>query len=201
MSTSSTTRSLLSGSFLLPMAPALLVAGCSAGPAPLTALVSTDDEVVYQDQVAAHDGDTRAAYLAWRSDETGTPAAVLAAEDELLPVDANPFDADDLWAASRGALLFQAHCVECHGRAADGLGEFGEPLPGRKDFHNPHIRAGLAMSDGYVAGWFRKVHDGVVSDDAADVMPAFGDQLTNEQIWLTITYLATKESLVAEAGR
>ncbi len=184
-------------------ASTLFVAGCAGGPAPLAALVRLDDASAYDAQLASNNGDARAAYLSWRSQETGTPVADLITADENLSTHTNPFDPGDLWAARRGALLYEVHCLDCHGRAADGIGAFGEPLPGRKDFHNPHIRAGIAMSDSYVAGWFRTVHDGTEAvhdaENPTPGMPAFGAQLTNEQIWLAITYLTTKDSLVTES--
>lgn len=42
--------------------------------------------------------------------------------------------------------------------------------------------------------WFDRVHDGYTSkapkpDASPNTMPAFRDSLTNEQIWLSLTYL------------
>ena len=117
----------------------------------------------------------------------------------------NPFQPDDPWAVGRGAIVYQAHCASCHGPAADGHAADGSLLSGRKDFHNSHVRMIAAMSEGYVAKWFRKIHDGSDSGKLDEqgqprIMPAMKDQLANQQIWLAITYLRSTHSIETEVN-
>lgn len=181
----------------------LSLGACSAGPPALGPMVRASDMEVYRNYLQANDGDARAAYQAWRSAQTGRPVAALAAEDAALSETVNPFSRTDVQAVSRGALIYQVHCAACHGPNADGLGPAGEQLLGTKDFHHPHIRMAVGMSDRYVAEWYAKTSQGadsgqVMPDGTTRAMPAMKDLLTREQIWLAITYLASDAKLADE---
>jgi len=182
-------------------ATAVVVVGCSSGPAPLASLVSPGALDAWDARVAAHGGDAKEAWFAFRAEETGRSIEDLRAADAALPVRRNPFDRDDLRTAQLGAMLYEAYCLECHGANAGGYAEDGRRLDGHKDFHHGHIRGAVDLSAGYVAGWFRRVAEGSVAGDEVEdgtpaEMPAFGELLTREQIWLTVTYLTTKDSVV-----
>lgn len=188
---------------------ALLLAtlsACSRGPAPADQLIAPTERGAYQRHLTEQGNDPRAAYLAWRAQETGRDIASLAVADLQVSTTTNPFDRNDPWAVRRGAVIYAAHCAICHGPGARGVDQSGTPLPGHKDFRNPHIRMAVGMSDGYVNGWYAKVAQGVTAtqrptDTQPPVMPAMEPLLTREQIWLAITYLASGDKLVREAQR
>lgn len=185
---------------------AVVLVACSAGPASLSSVVGDADLETYQGYLRRQDSDARAAYLAWRSEETGRPVDQLAAEDAALSETRNPFNSNDPWAVSRGGLIYQVHCASCHGAAADGLGEDGQPLMGAKDFHHPHTRMAARLSDGYLADWYEKISNGTVAKESPEgralgVMPAMKDALTREQIWLAVTYLTSNELPIKEVSR
>lgn len=195
-----------------PMAVILLLivfnitACASSGPPALRTLVRPSDLATYQRLIREHGGDAKAAYVAWRAQETGRSAEGLLADDERLSLTENPFSRDDASAVQRGAVIYQAHCIECHGPNADGLGPSGEQLLGTKDFHHSHIRMAVNMSDSYVAGWYTKTSNGsdtgqVMPDGTARAMPAMRDLLTREQIWLALTYLASNDDMANEVSR
>lgn len=166
----------------------------------------TSDLDTYRSYLQANHDDARAAYLAWRSAQTGKSVEQLAAEDAAISETVNPFDRDDLAAVQRGALIYQVHCASCHGPSANGLGPAGEQLMGTKDFHHSHIRMAVNVSDNYVAGWYTKTSNGsdtgqVMPDGTARAMPAMRDLLTREQIWLALTYLASNDDMANEVSR
>lgn len=75
--------------------------------------------------------------------------------------------------ATRGEGLYGANCAQCHGDDAKG-GSAGEDLPG------------ALAEDG-----FDEVF-GVIKNGEGDEMPAFGDQLSDEQIKDIIAWLETQ---------
>jgi len=184
----------------------LVIHGCSSGPASLSRMIRTDDVTTYQRHLAATSGDAAAAWLAWRSEETGKSIDELARADAVLGNGADPFDRNDVWAVRRGALVFRTSCVVCHGTEANGLGPNGETLQSHKDFTNSHMRMAIALSNNWLTKWFHKVHDGSTTDrrmpDGSYAgMPAMSEQLTNEQIWLALTWLASDSKIATESDR
>lgn len=179
------------------------IVSCSSGPAELSKIIPAKADREYQAHLQAQRGSAREAWLHWRAEETGQSAESLAAQDESMSQSKNPYRPDDPWAVGRGAIVYQAHCASCHGPNADGYAADGSRLAGRKDFHNSHVRMIAAMSEGYVAKWFRKIHAGSDSGKLDEqglprVMPAMKDQLTNQQIWLAITYLMSTQQMEGE---
>lgn len=94
----------------------------------------------------------------------------------------NPLTADEPTRAA-GRLLYQTNCAACHGAAGkgDGPAAFGlRPRPG--DF-TQHMVPGK-HTDGQVYLWIR---DGFPNS----AMPAWGQRLSDEQIWRLVAYLRT----------
>ena len=188
------------------LASAIILTACHSGPPALDQTVQPGEQQAYRQQVAAHDGNLASAWLAWRSEETGQSVESLSHLDEQLPEDRNPFDSTDAWAVRRGALVFQAACVQCHGVAANGVGPNGESLMGIKDFSSPEMRSAIALDPGRPAKWYPKVANGsasgrVMPDGTPADMPAMRDRLTREQIWLALTWLASDASMAEEVSK
>lgn len=182
---------------------ALLIVSCSSGPPELAKVIKPEQQQTYGDYLQVYQQNGRDAYLHWRSEETDQSVEALARKDQSLSQSTNPFSIKDEWAVQRGAITYQAHCISCHGPSANGIATDGSKLLGSKDFHNSHVRMIASMSDGYVAKWFKKIYEGSDSGKLAEdgeprVMPAMKDKITNEQIWLSITYLMSSNDMKAE---
>ncbi len=81
---------------------------------------------------------------------------------------------------ARGEALFQADCLSCHGVTGQGDGPLAEGMfPKPADFTAAHT---MVHPDGQLFAW---IQNGKPGTD----MPAFGDTLTDEQIWDLINYI------------
>ena len=81
---------------------------------------------------------------------------------------------------TKGEALFQANCISCHGAAGQGDGPLSDGMfPKPADFSAAHSRA---HPDGQLFAW---IQNGKPGTD----MPAFGETLTDEQIWQLIDYI------------
>jgi len=182
---------------------ALLFGSC-AGPQPLQRAINPRDQAEYVRFLNASNGDGRGAFAAWMARvRNASPEAILRADGDLS-MTRNPFDAhNDPVAVSRGAVLYKIHCARCHGDDARGRGpstlaEF--PATNFKTFWK---RLAATLHRGAPRKWFRVIRDGAgdmvdYAGERSRAMPAFGDKLAREQIWLVITYL---QSLDMDAAR
>jgi mono/diheme cytochrome c family protein len=180
------------------------VSSCS-GPQPLAVAIRPADEAAYYRFLSLHRDTPREAFFAWESASTHQPVEEVARADAQISKTRNPFDAHrDPAAVSRGAVIYKAHCISCHGENTDGQGSaFFEPTP-KMDFHTFGKRFASTLHRGAPRTWFKKIDEGYTSkhtnaDDSHSKMPAFGDTLAREQIWLAITYLQSLDAH-AEAG-
>ncbi|GMV97965.1 MAG: hypothetical protein AMXMBFR83_23180 [Phycisphaerae bacterium] len=182
----------------------LLIAwGCS-GPRPLNEAIRPADEQAYLAALREHPEPPRLAFYHWKARTTGRSLSEVERADQALSTTRNPFDANrDPVAVSRGAVVYKAHCLTCHGENADGRGPTMPALLPRMDFHAFDKRFAVTLHRGAPRTWFRKINEGYTSevvnaDGSLNTMPPFKDTLAREQIWLAITYL---QSLDAYAGK
>ncbi len=168
--------------------------GC-AGPQPLSRAIRPEDRRSFLPRMQAAASASRQAFYEWKAEQTGRPVAQIAEEDGRLSTTRNPFQSNgDREAVSRGAIIYQIHCANCHGEAAEGRGP-GMPHPTpRMGFHSFDKRFAVTLHGGAPRAWFKKINEGftseVVNPDASrSAMPPFKDVLAREQIWLAITYL------------
>jgi mono/diheme cytochrome c family protein len=86
-----------------------------------------------------------------------------------------------------GKKIYEAHCLSCHGRDADGQGPLASAIrypAAPTNFREPGTIAQLPLSYVY---W--RVRDGGVSDKRFNsAMPGWGDELEEEEIWKVIMY-------------
>lgn len=79
-----------------------------------------------------------------------------------------------------GKTIYQQNCVTCHGISGRGDGPAAQALPGLPgDFTQPHF---ATHTDGQVYGWIKGGKPGTA-------MPAFGEQLSEEQVWQVVSYI------------
>ena len=94
----------------------------------------------------------------------------------------NPLKPDETTLAA-GKAIFKQKCQKCHGPGGLGDGPDADPDASEDmDLTNP--KRAERNSDGVV---YYKVHNG----RSRPKMPAFRDELTEEQIWSVVTYVQT----------
>ncbi len=90
-----------------------------------------------------------------------------------------------------GQSIYQQNCVSCHGIRGQGNGPAAQSLPGLPgDFTQPHF---ATHTDGQLYGWIKGGKEGTA-------MPAFGEQLSDEQIWQVITHIRSLYQNAQQAG-
>jgi mono/diheme cytochrome c family protein len=139
-------------------------------------------------------------FLAGRARQLAITPGEAALRDAQL-TERNPFSLDDAAAISGGARIYALHCAGCHGDRADGRGSAARRGTSPENFHALGERLKVALGTA-PSSWFEAVSEGsgeLVDDDSASFavpqreMPAYGDTLANEQIWMVLTYLASNE--------
>ncbi|HEX6292255.1 MAG TPA: CopD family protein [Herpetosiphonaceae bacterium] len=79
-----------------------------------------------------------------------------------------------------GRQIYQQNCVSCHGETGRGDGPAARSLPGLPaDFTQQHF---VTHTDAEIFGWIKSGKPGTV-------MPAFGEDLSDEQIWQVVTHI------------
>lgn len=76
----------------------------------------------------------------------------------------------------------------------------------KMDFHSFGKRFAATLHRGAPRSWFKKINGGFTSkvvnaDGSSNAMPAFGEVLAREQIWLAITYLQSLDAYSRHDGR
>lgn len=105
-------------------------------------------------------------------------APTIAADN--FPLNPVPPNAESLAA---GAALYAENCVPCHGVTGAGDGPVGRTLNPPPADLTQHTVPGI-HSDG-------RLYDWITNGFADSVMPAFGDQLSDEQRWHLVNYIRT----------
>lgn len=172
----------------------LVVFGC-AGPVALHRAILTQDREDYSRALIADAASPKRGFLAWRAGQQGISLDDALRHDEQISATSNPFNPNrDRRAVSLGGAVYAAHCLRCHGETVNGRGPDVLPQAPCKDFHAFDKRFAVTLHGGAPKAWFAKIRDGhgeVVQypSGPSTAMPPFGDTLSNEQIWLAITYL------------
>lgn len=123
--------------------------------------------------------------------QTALFTVLVAAEgEESGPL--NPYTASSKVIES-GRVTYQNHCVSCHGATGQGDGPQAVSLPGEPADLTEHMVIGK-HTDGQIFLWIR---NGIPNS----AMPAFGQELSEEEIWQLVTYLRTlpPDETIAEA--
>ena len=93
--------------------------------------------------------------------------------------------------AARGKAIYDEHCLECHGETGSGEGEKSEKFTDKiKDFNDQ-----VFMHKEDPAEFFEKVKNG------DKPMPAFKDDLTDQEMWDVVFYVwtfPTSQALIAQ---
>ena len=186
----------------------MLTVACCSGPQPLDRAIVPADEVASLGMFDGPDQTPREAFLQWRAGMLGISVAEAAKRDAAIGPRRNPFSArTDPSAVSCGAVIYRTECPDCHGPAADGTGPM---MPGplkEMDFHRFGMRFAIGLHNGAPKSWFRTIRDGAEADVRTDdgqtvtvAMPACGDRLAVEQIWLLVTYIQSRDLDLPDAG-
>lgn len=179
--------------------------GCS-GPPSLARAILPQDRDDYSRALARESGNPKRAFLEWRAAQRGVSIDEASRCDDALSTTRNPFDANrDRRAVSLGAVVYATHCQRCHGATVDGHGPDVLPQAPCRDFHAFDKRFAVTLHRGAPKAWFAKIHDGhgeIVRypGGPSTAMPAFGQTLSKEQIWLVITYLQSLDMYVPPPG-
>ncbi len=93
--------------------------------------------------------------------------------------------------STEGRQLYLDNCAACHGETLEGQPQWRERLPNGRMPAPPHDETGHTWhhSDDQL---FRITHDGVaaiVGGDYESDMPAFGDTMTDDEIWAVLDYI------------
>ena len=115
--------------------------------------------------------------------ESQPPAKSASASGWILPPDAdetkNPLTVDAKLLAT-GKAIFKDKCQRCHGPGGLGDGEDADP-DHQEDMDLTNAKRAARNSDGVV---FYKVSNG----RRRPKMPAFKEELSNEQLWAVVAY-------------
>lgn len=180
---------------LLVIGVAIVFQGSCSGPVPLAQAIWPQHDQEFRTLLAADPEDPGAAWIAWQARRQGISVEQARANDAAISSRRNPFRAkDDPAAVSRGAVLYRAYCQRCHGESARGDGPDHLPDHRPRDLRGLGQRFAVTLHGGAPRTWFRKISEGYgetapYPDGPTTAMPAFGDKLAREQIWLVITYL------------
>ena len=126
------------------------------------------------------------AWMAERASELGLTMQQVRWRDEAI-TDATPLP--EIWLEpgipERAGALYAALCASCHGPRGKGEGAPAFENPPR-DFGTFGLTMGFTMGgDAMRGGIFRKIK----SAPEGSMMPSFGGQLSNEQIWALVYFI------------
>lgn len=175
------------------------MAGCS-GPVPLQRAVTTQASREYEAAAEVNMRDLRPGWYAWKAQATGASLETVRTADRALSTTRNPFNANRDWeAVTRGAAIFSQQCARCHGVDVRGHGADMLLDHPTADFHAFPKRFAVTLHGGAPRAWFKKINEGYGDEVAypagrSRAMPAFGQTLAREQVWLVITYLQSLDA-------
>jgi mono/diheme cytochrome c family protein len=151
------------------LALALLLAACGPTPEPTTVPAVTEPTEPPPEP-------TEATTAAEPSQPPPKPTEEPVAAEPTPPPEEDLFP-PEMPSAARGAEVFTANCVTCHGAAGDGSG-----LDGAADFTDVEFMRGETPAE-----FFEAIRDGV----EGSAMPAWGGTLDEMEIWDVLHYAWT----------
>jgi mono/diheme cytochrome c family protein len=116
-----------------------------------------------------------------------TPAALTAFG--ASPHAVNPLSPEDANAQALGKVMYERHCLVCHG--AQGRGDGPVIGPGKFPMALPLVSGtALGLSDGYIYGIIRA---------GRGLMPAYGTRMTHTERWAVVMYVRQMQTQFGRA--
>jgi S-disulfanyl-L-cysteine oxidoreductase SoxD len=117
-------------------------------------------------------------------------AALAACSDSAPPPEQSKADPRNVEQVALGRKLYEQHCSSCHGARLEGQPDWQEPLPNGRMRAPPHDESGHT--------WHhpdceleRIVLDGMPPRPGVPTMPAFSDQLDEDDIEAILAHIKT----------
>lgn len=121
-----------------------------------------------------------------------TAAMILSACGDAAGPEHSRADPGDARQLAHGAKIYAQHCAACHGAELEGQANWRKRLPNGRMPAPPHDESGHTWHHpDHVLFAITKhglVHPYAPKDYESD-MPAFGDKLSDEDIWATLAYI------------
>lgn len=103
-------------------------------------------------------------------------------------------DASDAALVADGQRIYKAECASCHGAQLEGQANWRSRLPDGRLPAPPHDETGHTWHHPDQLNFATTKHGGAKSAPAGFVsgMPAFGEKLTDREIWATLAYIKSR---------
>jgi mono/diheme cytochrome c family protein len=100
-------------------------------------------------------------------------------------------DAGNAERVAHGEQLYAEHCATCHGAKLEGQSDWRQPLPTGGLPAPPHDETGHTWhhDDQLLFDYTKWGGQALLGDLGQSNMPAFGDQLDDEQIWAVLSFI------------
>jgi mono/diheme cytochrome c family protein len=105
-----------------------------------------------------------------------------------------PADATDTRAVVRGEAVYLTHCASCHGSQLEGQANWREALPDGAYPAPPHDGTGHTWrhTDQQLFEATKFGGGFSAAPDSVSRMPAFEEQLTDEEIWAAVSFIQSR---------
>jgi mono/diheme cytochrome c family protein len=182
-------RSMLYIALITGLVGTLLLAACGGAPsaAPTPAVVEQEDSHTEEEEHVedAEGEDEHMDEAAHEDEDTHGPEEHMAGTGHDVPEEAaalpNPVDADEK-SLQEGASIYATSCATCHGEAGEGDGPAAAGLEQKPaDLHADHVQENTDGALFYIVSHGRP----------GTAMPAWEDQLSEEERWHVVNFLRT----------
>lgn len=123
------------------------------------------------------------------------PVALAACSDGFTSADASNIDA-----VNQGRPLYAAHCASCHGDNLQGQADWRVPQEDGTLPAPPHDDSGHTWhhGDALLFNYTKNGGQSIAPEGFKSGMPAYGDQLTDSEIWAILSFIKSRWSLNAQ---